>query len=204
MPSSGTRPRFAGEVRLHAADLDNNGAVDLLLAPVAPNAGDPSGVLIWLGNGGQKFTPLAQPAGPARVFDVADVNGDGRLDLLGLSAAGQAQQALNQGSKTYQWQILRPRARQATGDQRINSFGIGGEMELRSGLMLQKQPITCAATAFWIGGAGRRRRSKNPMAQWHGERRVCVEGGSGSADRAASQGFLSLSCLPGTASRLAS
>jgi tetratricopeptide (TPR) repeat protein len=150
----GNAPQFAGEVRLHAADLDNNGAVDLLLAPVQPNAGDPDGALVWLGNGGQKFTPLPQPVGPARVFDVADVNGDGRLDLLGLSAAGQAQQALNQGSKTYQWQILRPRARQATGDQRINSFGIGGEMELRSGLMLQKQPITAPQLHFGLGEQG--------------------------------------------------
>ena len=150
----GNAPQFAGEVRLHAADLDNNGAVDLLLAPVAPNAGDPNGVLVWLGNGAQKFAPLPQPVGPARVFAVADVNGDGRLDLLGLSAAGQAQQALNQGSKTYQWQILRPRARQATGDQRINSFGIGGEMELRSGLMLQKQPITAPQLHFGLGEQG--------------------------------------------------
>jgi tetratricopeptide (TPR) repeat protein len=150
----GNTPQLAGEVRLHAADLDNNGAVDLLLAPVQPNAGDPDGALVWLGNGGQKFTPLSQPVGPARVFDVADVNGDGRLDLLGLSAAGQAQQALNQGSKTYQWQILRPRARQATGDQRINSFGIGGEMELRSGLMLQKQPITAPQLHFGLGEQG--------------------------------------------------
>ncbi len=86
-----------------------------------------------------------------RVFDVADVNGDGRLDLLGLSAAGQAQQAINQGSKKYQWQILRPRARVATGDQRINSFGIGGEMELRSGLLVQKQPITRPLLHFGLG-----------------------------------------------------
>ncbi len=150
----GNAPQFPGEVRLHAADLDNNGAIDLLLAPVAPNAGGPSGALVWLGSGGQKFIPLPQPLGPARVFDVADVNGDGRLDLLGLSAAGQAQQALNQGSKTYQWQILRPRARQATGDQRINSFGIGGEMELRSGLMLQKQPITAPQVHFGLGEQG--------------------------------------------------
>ena len=150
----GNAPQFAGETRLHAADLDNNGAVDLLLAPVAPNAGDPPGALVWMGNGAQKFTPLSQPVGPARVFAVADVNGDGRLDLLGLSPSGQAQQALNQGSKTYQWQILRPRARQATGDQRINSFGIGGEMELRSGLMLQKQPITTPQLHFGLGEQG--------------------------------------------------
>ena len=107
--------------------------------------------MLWLGNGAQKFTLLPAPAGPARVFDVADLNGDGRLDLLGLSADGQAQQALNHGSKKYQWQILRPRARVATGDQRINSFGIGGEMELRAGLLVQKQPITSPQLHFGLG-----------------------------------------------------
>ena len=150
----GNAPRLARDVRLHAADLDNNGAVDLLITPVALNPGDPPGALLWLGSGAQKFTQLPAPAGSARVFGVADVNGDGRLDLLGLSMEGQAQQAINQGSKKYQWQILRPRARVATGDQRINSFGIGGEMELRSGLMVQKQPITSPQVHFGLGDQG--------------------------------------------------
>jgi thioredoxin-like negative regulator of GroEL len=150
----GNTPRLARDVRLHAADLDNNGAVDLLIAPVALNPGDPPGALLWLGNGAQKFTPLPAPAGSSRVFGVADVNSDGRLDLLGLSAEGQPQQAINQGSKKYQWQILRPRARVATGDQRINSFGIGGEMELRSGLMVQKQAITSPQVHFGLGDQG--------------------------------------------------
>jgi tetratricopeptide (TPR) repeat protein len=150
----GNAPRLARDVRLHAADLDNNGAADLLITAVALNPGDPPGALLWLGSGAQKFTPLPAPAGSARVLGVADVNGDGRLDLLGLSAEGQAQQAINQGSKKYQWQILRPRARVATGDQRINSFGIGGEMELRSGLMVQKQPITSPQVHFGLGDQG--------------------------------------------------
>ncbi len=150
----GNAPRLDREVRLHAADLDNNGAIDLLITPVALDAGDSPGALLWLGNGAQKFTPLSKPAGPARVFDLADVNGDGRLDLLGLSAGGQAQQALNHGSKDYRWQVLRPRARQATGDQRINSFGIGGEMELRAGLLVQKQPITSPQLHFGLGEQG--------------------------------------------------
>ena len=143
----GKARRLAGEVRLRTADVDNNGAVDLLILPVAADVG----ALVWLGNGEQKFSPLPQPAGSPRVFDVADLNGDGRLDLLGLSADGQAQQAINEGSKKYQWQSLRPRARTATGDQRINSFGIGGEMELRSGLMIQKQPITAPQLHFGLG-----------------------------------------------------
>jgi Tfp pilus assembly protein PilF len=147
----GTVPRLAKQVRLRAADVDNNGLVDLLLTPVALDAGDSPGALLWLGNGAQKFSPVPTPFGSQRVFDIADLNGDGRLDLLGLSAAGQAQQAINQGSKKYQWQILRPRARVATGDQRINSFGIGGEMELRAGLLVQKQPITAPQLHFGLG-----------------------------------------------------
>jgi Tfp pilus assembly protein PilF len=147
----GNAPHVAAEVRLHAADLDNNGAVDLVLVPVALNPGDSPGSLVWLNNGAQKFTLLPAAAGSPRVFDVADLNADGRLDLLGLSPNGEPQQALNHGTKNYHWQILRPRARVATGDQRINSFGIGGEMDLRSGLLLQKQAITSPQLHFGLG-----------------------------------------------------
>ena len=37
----GNAPRLAREVRLHAADLDNNGAMDLLITPVALDGGAP-------------------------------------------------------------------------------------------------------------------------------------------------------------------
>ena len=147
----GNAPHLATEVRLHAADLDNNGAIDLVLVPVTLNPGDSPGAVVWLNSGAQKFTLLPAAAGSSRVFDIADLNADGRLDLLGLSPNGEAQQALNHGSKNYHWQILRPRARVATGDQRINSFGIGGEMELRSGLLVQKQPITSPQLHFGLG-----------------------------------------------------
>jgi Tfp pilus assembly protein PilF len=149
----GNAPRITGGVRMYAADLDNNGATDLLISPVSPVGGDPPGAMMWLGTGQQKFTPLPQPLATGRIFAVADVNGDGRLDLLGLSAEGLVQ-AMNAGSKQYQWQILRPRARQATGDQRINSFGIGGEMELRSGLLVQKSPISAPQVHFGLGEQG--------------------------------------------------
>ncbi len=55
----GNAPHLAAEVRLRAADLDNNGAVDLLLLPVALNPGDASGAFVWLNNGARKFTRLA-------------------------------------------------------------------------------------------------------------------------------------------------
>jgi Tfp pilus assembly protein PilF len=142
---------LTGGVRLRVADLDNNGALDLILAPTRLSAdGSKSGALVWLGNDKGGFALLDQP-GPALVFDAADVNGNGRLDLLGFSADGQAIQAINRGSKNYHWQVIRPRAKQATGDQRINSFGVGGEMEIRSGLLVQKQPITGPQIHFGLG-----------------------------------------------------
>jgi hypothetical protein len=85
-----------------------------------------------------------------RVFDVADINNDGRLDLLGLSRF-PPREAINQGTKNYHWQIVRPRASNAVGDQRINPFGVGGEMEIRSGMMVQKQPITGPLLHFGLG-----------------------------------------------------
>jgi tetratricopeptide (TPR) repeat protein len=143
---------LAGEVRLHVADLDNNGALDLFLASTRhePSAGT-GGALIWLGDDKSHFMPLDHPVGPALVFDAADLKGDGKLDLVGLTADGAPVQAMNQGSKNYHWQIVRPHAVQAVGDQRINPFGVGGEIEIRSGLVVQKQPITGPQLHFGLG-----------------------------------------------------
>ena len=130
---------------LHVADLDNNGGLDLLLTSSS------NGTLIWLSDEQGRFNLLERPVAPARIFDTADLNGDGRLDLLGLSGAGETLAAMNHGTKNYHWQLIRPRARQAVGDQRINSFGIGGEMEIRSGLLVQKQPINGPLLHFGLG-----------------------------------------------------
>ena len=137
------------EVRLRVADLDNNGSLDLVLGRVS---GQPqqNGALIWLGDGSGHFT-LLQSHTPDRVFDVADLNGDGRLDLLGIGADGAPLLAVNHGSKNYHWEIVRPHAKQAAGDQRINPFGVGGEIEVRSGLLVQKQPITGPLLHFGLG-----------------------------------------------------
>jgi tetratricopeptide (TPR) repeat protein len=141
---------LTGEVRLHVADLDNNGALDLFLAPTKLASGA-AGALIWLGDDKGNFVPLDRPAGPALVFDAADLKGDGKLDLVGLSADGAPVEGMNQGSKKYHWQIVRPHAVQAVGDQRINPFGVGGEIEIRSGLLVQKQPITGPQLHFGLG-----------------------------------------------------
>jgi len=120
-----------------------------LLAHVAP--ANSSGTLIWLADDKGQFSLLQGAQLPARVFDAADLTANGRLDLLGLSPDGQPIQAVNRGTRNYHWQVIRPRAHQATGDQRINSFGIGGEIEIRSGLLVQMQPITTPQLHFGLG-----------------------------------------------------
>ena len=139
--------RLTGELRLYTADLDNNGAFDLLLA----SASSPNSPAIWLQASAGSFQLLTTPLNAANYSGVADLRGDGHLDLLALSADGQPIDFVNKSIKGYQWQIIRPRARQTTGDQRVNSFGIGGEIEIRSGLLLQKQTIVSPEMHFGLG-----------------------------------------------------
>ncbi len=138
------------EVRLRAADVDNNGAVDLLVMPVKPG-GNAGGAQIWLQDEAGTFKPMASPQGPSMVFDTADLHGDGHLDLIGLDASGRPVDARSHLTKNYHWQTIRPRARVVRGDQRINPFGIGGEIEIRSALLLQKQAITGPMLHFGLG-----------------------------------------------------
>jgi Tfp pilus assembly protein PilF len=120
------------------ADLDNNGSLDII-------AGDQ----IFLGDG-KSFVPLASKL-PFNIRTLVDLNLDGRLDGIGLAANHTAVQFVNRGAKNYKWQAIRTRAASATGDQRINPFGIGGEIEIRSGLLTQKQIINSPLLHFGLG-----------------------------------------------------
>ena len=58
---------------------------------------------------------------------------------------------VNSGARPYNTVSIRPRAATALGDQRVNPFGIGGEVEVRAGLLFQKQPITDPIVHFGLG-----------------------------------------------------
>jgi tetratricopeptide (TPR) repeat protein len=124
----------AGDVNLFVADLDNNGALDLITSAAGQSR-------LWLNHGRGQLEQLG-PALAVDIFGAADISGNGRLDLLSLSEGGAPQFLASRGEKDYHWQILRPRSAQALGDQRVNSFGIGGELEVRSGLSYQKLLIS--------------------------------------------------------------
>jgi hypothetical protein len=134
-----------GSSRVFMADLDNNGAADIVVA-------SPTLSRVLLGGAGFSFTPLKDPLAFSAQAAV-DLEGDGRLDLVGVLPDGQPARATGKGGKSYRWQHLRTRSATATGDQRINSFGIGGEVEVRTGLHVQKQVIGTPVVHFGLGEA---------------------------------------------------
>lgn len=136
---------FNGPSHLCIADLDNNGALDAIVSTGTQ-------ARIYLGAEKEVFAPLDKPLDFA-IPGASDINKDGLLDLLALDKKGAVQWLLNKSTKTYHWLALRPLAQagNVTGDGRINSFGIGGEIAVRSGLLYQKQVIQAPVVHFGLG-----------------------------------------------------
>ncbi|HQZ72700.1 MAG TPA: FG-GAP-like repeat-containing protein, partial [Anaerolineae bacterium] len=139
--------------RLLTGDIDNNGAVDLVLG------GLPEGGLVLDLAG----LVLSRPA--ATIQAVIDLDQDGRLDLVGTDRSGRPLRLINEGgAKAYHFQRIRPRgleipaapsggaqASAASGDQRINSFGLGGQISVRVGRLNQTRPIDGPAVHLGLG-----------------------------------------------------
>jgi tetratricopeptide (TPR) repeat protein len=139
-------PVEPGMARLLTADLDNNGMTDLIVVR-------PRSSRIFLAEGPDKFVPLAGEIN-SRVFAVEDMSGQGRIDLIAVSESWQPLRLVSKSTKDYHWQLVRPfatRVGEAKGDNRINSFGIGGEIELRAGTLVQKKIITSPRVHFGLG-----------------------------------------------------
>lgn len=119
--------------QLFISDLDNNAALDVMITGENTS-------YYWLSD---ENVSVGNTKGTINfhVYGLADMNNDMRLDLLGVRGQNQKATLINSGAKDYNARIIRPRASGPLGDQRINSFGIGGEIESRSGLQYNKLPI---------------------------------------------------------------
>lgn len=132
-------PLAPGSGSLLVNDFDNNGALDLV-----------AGNRLWLNGLPAKKLRSLDP-GYSVATAAADLTGSGRVDLLAFTSELQPVRLVNRGTKNYHSQTIRTRAAKSTGDQRINSFGLGGEIEIRSGLLTQKQVITSPLLHFGLG-----------------------------------------------------
>jgi hypothetical protein len=135
--------------RLVVADLDNNGALDLIVAGQERSR-------VWLADESRRLLLHDEPIA-GEVFDAGDLDADGRLDLVAvapmrtLAEPYRVIRLMNRGTAAYHWKQIRPRAQQTAGDQRINSFGVGGYLEARAGLLFQKQLLTGGPVHVGLG-----------------------------------------------------
>lgn len=151
--ASGLAPAADGSARILTPDLDNNGGFDLV-------ATDRNGTRVWLCDAQRQMVALDSPLAAARVS--AAPPDSGRVDLVGFGKDGAPVHLANTGAKQYNWWDVEPRARYqavaagphgpgGTGDKRINSFGVGGDMELRAGLLDAKQIIDGPTLHYGLG-----------------------------------------------------
>ncbi len=132
----------AGEAHLAIVDIDNNGGADIVASLGFESA-------VWLRTADSSWLSLSgMPA--MRVTSIVDRNRDGRLDLVGMSESA-AGTALNRSQAGYGWLVIQPRANNAAGDKRINSFGIGGRIEIRAGNLVQANAIQSPRVQFGLG-----------------------------------------------------
>ncbi len=136
------RAGASGQVSISIADLDNNGASD-----VVTSAGNTCAV--WLNQGRGEFVRGA--SAPAMfVTSIGDTDNDGLLDLVGTTANGAAVAHTSSG-KHYHWQSIQTRSLGPHADSRINSFGLGGRIEIRAGPLLAMAAIASPRTHFGLG-----------------------------------------------------
>lgn len=138
-------PRYSNRKnsRIFVQDMDNNGRLDIIASAGGKTQ-------IWLGKPDGTFMPMRKEI-QGTIYSLNDMNGNGRLDGIGMSDNHHPVEWISSGSSTYHGEVIRPRASGKLGDRRINSFGIGGVLEARAGLIYQQQPITTPLVHFGLG-----------------------------------------------------
>lgn len=138
--TTGSATPSAEPATLLVGDLDNNGALDVVRSG--------SRTEIWLADERHALQPLTTNI-TVEVAQLIDLDNDGRLDLV--AVGGRSQRLRNGGDKPYHWKEIRVRAQAVAGDQRINPFAVGGEVDVRAGLLRQRQLLTGMPAHFGLG-----------------------------------------------------
>lgn len=136
----------SADSRLLDADFDNNGATDWLFSSGA------STVQLWLSQPDYRLV-LCRAKLPGQAYGIADMDSDGRMDVLARTTSGELCYYKNAGQKSYHGFELCPQASRGKtdGDNRINSFGIGGTIEVRAGTFVSTQTIRQPVVHLGLG-----------------------------------------------------
>lgn len=121
------------ESRLMLGDMDLNGQLDLVMST-------PTRTAVWL-SGREWSLDIVTSSLPGGLMDRADLDGDNRLDLVGRNGDSGTWARYSLGDAAYSGETIRVRASGTEGDRRINSFGLGGELEVRVGDLYVKRRI---------------------------------------------------------------
>lgn len=139
---------------LQTGDLNNDGVLDLLASSV-------NGLQLCLGTAERKAEQTAYfkdqeitSSKPVQKFLLRDLNQDGSLDIVAI-AGNQLIQWQNKGND-YHWIDVSLRAEQVKGEVksasgRVNHYGIGSLLELRSGAIYQPQIVAGQSTHLGLG-----------------------------------------------------
>lgn len=153
-PIKGAEPVDAQGNILQTGDLNNDGVLDVV-------ALSSTGLQLLLGTAEQKTGQaayvkdqvLTSPE-PIQKYRIADLNQDGSLDVITVVGDQIAYQQ-NMGND-YHWIDVSLRAEQIKGEVksasgRVNHYGVGSLLELRSGTIYQPQIVAGQSTHFGLG-----------------------------------------------------
>lgn len=143
---------------LEVVDLNNDGPLDVVGVSFDEIVVLTGQAATTLSDSPQRVATGAE-AGSLKHLTMADVDGDGSVDLLAATASG-ARVLSNRTSPAGEWIDVSVLAEQIKGGDlsasgRVNHYGIGSVLELRSGAHRQRQIVRRPVVHFGLGADGR-------------------------------------------------